>query len=94
MKIVMPLAIYKPRKTKKDKRISLSMNTYRNLHYIENNRLKQEYKKIVKEQIQEKEISDTVSIHIDLYADNKRSIDLDNWCIVQSKFFGDALVEL
>lgn len=53
MKITLPLAIYLPRKTKKDKRVSLSMNTYRNLHYIVSNNVKKKYRKLVEEQIGE-----------------------------------------
>lgn len=96
MKITLPLAIYLPRKTKKDKRVSLSMNTYRNLHYIVSNNVKKKYRKLVEEQIGEykwKEVKN-MYIHIDLWRDNKRDIDLDNRCIVQSKFVADALVHL
>lgn len=96
MKITLPLALYLPRKTKKDKRVSLSMNTYRNLHYIVNNKIKKQYHDIVAEQIGEN-IGDPIRsmyIHIDLWRDNKRDIDLDNRCIVQSKFAADALVHL
>ena len=36
-KIESPLFVMLPRKTTKDKRISLNMNTYRNLHHRTNN---------------------------------------------------------
>lgn len=56
MKITMPLAIYLPRKTKKDKRIAISLSTYRNLHYIVSNQAKKLYKDIVKEKITERNL--------------------------------------
>lgn len=47
----MPLVLYLPRKTKKDKRVALSLSTYRNLHYMVSNQAKKIYKDIVKEKI-------------------------------------------
>lgn len=61
MKITMPLAIYQERKTKKDKRIGLSVNTYRNAHYIVNNNAKKKYKELVKEQKIKDDISKAVA---------------------------------
>jgi hypothetical protein len=56
IKFIMPLAIYLPRKTKKDRRVAISLNVYRNLHHQINNQVKKEYKKIVQQQIDEMDI--------------------------------------
>lgn len=93
MPIVMPLAFYKERKTKKPKRIPLSMNRYRNAQYFESNRAKKEYKETVLPMVWGILIKKPIYIKYTLYADNNRAIDLDNWCIIHSKFFADALVD-
>lgn len=91
--IVMPLAFYKQRKTKKHKRIALSMNWYRNAQYFESNRAKKKYKQEVLPMVGWILITVPIYIKYTLYSWNNRLLDLDNWCIVHSKFFADALVD-
>lgn len=94
MKITMPLVLYLPRKTKKDKRVALSLSTYRNLHYMVSNQAKKIYKDIVKEKIIDWNLWNTIKYHILFYKNSKRRVDLDNWTCIQEKFMNDALVEL
>lgn len=90
----MPLAIYLPRKTKKDKRVSLSLNTYRNLHYLVSNKVKKIYKEEVEKQVAGFALVYPIRLECVYYANDNRDTDLDNWCVIQTKFFCDALVEL
>ena len=50
-KIIVPLYITLPRKTKKDKKISLNLNWYRNVNFHTNNEVKKKFKEIVKPQL-------------------------------------------
>ena len=90
LKISMPLAFTKG---KKKKRVPLSMNRYRTAHFYESNWAKKEYKKLICEQVEGKTIDTPARITMVLWVGSKRRIDLDNRCIVQSKFLGDALQE-
>lgn len=51
MQIKMPIYWILPRKTKKDKKIPLGMNWYRNSPYFESNKVKKEYQDMVIEKI-------------------------------------------
>lgn len=78
-------------KTKKDKTISLNLNVYRNMHYIVNNKLKQEFKELIAPQLKWKKYKYPIQITYKLYW--KRMSDLDNLQAVVTKYFQDALVE-
>lgn len=83
-----------PRKTKKDKRIHLNLNTYRNLHHTENNNVKKLYKEIMLEQIKEcPKFDKPVKVEFQLIKSSKRRTDKSNFFSVISKFLYDALVE-
>lgn len=91
----LPLFIELPRKTKKAKRISLNLNTYRNLHYILSNQAKDAFKEYVKKELPKdcpKFYRPTIIYHF-MKSGNRRT-DLMNWIAVIDKFFLDALVEL
>ena len=83
-----------PRKTKKDKKISLSANRYRNAHHYESNQVKRKYKEEVASQLDGFNIKTPIWIQIIYYADSARKSDTSNWCFIQDKFFCDALVDL
>ena len=53
LKVVIPNPVYIPRKTKKDKPISLSMNWYRNAHHHVSNEVKGIVKEEVKKYLEE-----------------------------------------
>ena len=88
-----------PRKTKASKKVSINLNTYRNLHFLVNNQCK----KIAKDNI-ENYLKDTgqsgiiftqpVDTTFKLYKESKRKVDKSNVYAVATKYFYDALVEL
>lgn len=94
MKITSPLYIDLPRKTKKDKRVYLNLNVYRNLHFQINNQVKKEYLEIVKNQIEGKKIETPVEITYQVFKKTNRTLDKMNVVSIVSKFLLDAITEL
>ena len=92
--LIAPVYITLPRKTKKDKTIPLSLNWYRNSHYIISNQVKVAFKEHMRQQILQLPMFGKISIHFDYYSKTKQRSDLGNWVSVCEKFFLDALVEL
>jgi Holliday junction resolvase RusA-like endonuclease len=95
MLIKMPLYIESGVKQKK--KYHLNLNNYRNLHYQVNNKLKIEYKEILKGIFKEyKFIGKFTKIDIDftLFRKDKRKGDRSNVLSIHEKFFCDGLVEL
>lgn len=74
------------------KRIALSMNQYRNLHYFTLNKLKKDFKQQISSQIDGKKF-DRFCVEYFLYYKDNRRHDKMNFASVVSKFFLDALVE-
>ena len=84
----LPVYIISPRKTKKDKKLALNMNTYRNLQHFDNNYMKQNFKPdVLPEQFAATKIQ--VSYHIEM--PTKRRFDTMNIVSVVDKFFLDWL---
>ena len=77
---------------KKPKKYSISMNTYRNVHYQVKDDLKELYKTTLESQILALPQLHTISLIYVLYP--QRVCDVTNFCCVQSKFLLDAIVEL
>ena len=92
-KIISPLFITLPRKTVKDKRIALNMNTYRNLHHRISNDAKKAYSEDVREQLEGLIIQTPVEITYKVYKPTKRRLDKMNVISVVSKFLLDAITE-
>lgn len=88
-----PLAVYLPRVTKKDKRIAINLNTYRNLHFLVNNQAKKIYGEMINDQIKGKVIETPVKIEYRVYKQSKRHLDKMNVVSVTSKYLLDALTE-
>lgn len=93
IEITAPLAVYLPRKTMKDKRIAVNLNTYRNLHFLVNNQAKKIYGDMIREQIKDKVIQTPVSITYRIYKASKRHLDKGNVICVTQKYLLDALTE-
>lgn len=91
--IISPLFVMLPRKTKKAKRVSLNMNTYRNLHHRTSNDAKKAYTKIVSEQLIDLDIQTPVEITYKVYKGSNRRLDKMNVISVVSKFLLDAITE-
>lgn len=96
MKLTLPLTVTLPRKTKKDKVVSLSLNWYRNAQFFENNAVKAKYKELVGWAL----VSAGTAARMDppvAFSYRyffKRKSDVGNFHAVVEKFFLDALVEM
>jgi len=93
IEIKAPLAVYLPRKTMKDKRIAVNLNTYRNLHFLVNNQAKKIYAKEIDKYIRDKKMATPVTIEYRVYKQSKRHLDKMNVVSVTSKYLLDALTE-
>lgn len=93
MKIICPLYIDLPRKTKKDRRVYINMNSYRNLHYLVSNNVKREYKESLREQLEGITIETPVDVTYQVFKGSKRRLDKMNVIAVTSKFLLDAITE-
>ena len=91
--IISPLFVMLPRKTKAAKRVSLNMNTYRNLHHRTSNDAKKAYTKLVSEQLIDLDIQTPVEITYKVYKGSNRRLDKMNVISVVSKFLLDAITE-
>lgn len=75
------------------KKFMLNMNPYRNAHYQVLNKAKQEYKRVMKDEILSLPKMEKIVIDYEItFGDNRRR-DGMNIASVTSKFFLDALVE-
>ena len=93
MKITCPLYIDLPRKTKKDRRVYINMNSYRNLHYLVSNSVKRAYKEALREQLEGVSIETPVDVTYQVFKGSKRRLDKMNVIAVTSKFLLDAITE-
>ena len=91
--IISPLFVMLPRKTKASKRVSLNMNTYRNLHHRTSNDAKKEYTRVVSEQLVNLDIKTPVEITYKVYKASNRRLDKMNVISIVSKFLLDAITE-
>ena len=92
-KIISPLFITLPRKTVKDKRIALNMNTYRNLHHRISNDAKKAYSEALREQLEGLSIQTPVEVTYKVFKASKRRLDKMNVVSVVSKFLLDSITE-
>jgi len=92
-KITSPLFITLPRKTVKDKRIALNMNTYRNLHHRISNDAKKAYSEALRGQLEGLSIQTPVEVTYKVYKGSKRRLDKMNVVSVVSKFLLDSITE-
>lgn len=91
--IVSPLHVTLPRKSSAGKRISLNLNTYRNLHFQISNKAKVAYKQAMLPQIcRLHRLQWPVKIRYRYFM--RQDGDVANIHAIVDKFFLDALVEL
>lgn len=91
--IIAPLYVELPRKTMKDKRVSINLNTYRNLNPFTNNAAKKKLKEDVMHQFPNGEIQTPVTITYKVFKPTKRRLDKMNVISVMSKYLLDAITE-
>ena len=92
--IIAPLYIDIERKTMKNKRYYVNMNTYRNLHHRVNGMLKKKYLEAVREQLEGIKIETPCEIIYRVIKPSKRRLDKMNVVSVTSKYLLDAITEL
>jgi hypothetical protein len=89
IKIIVPLQIQVGKK-----KISLSLNIFRNLHYHLLNQAKINFKNEVKSQLIQLPLISKCKLTYTFFFKDKRDRDISNYGSVISKFFEDTLVEL
>ena len=90
----LPLNVIIKRKKTKDKKVSISFNSFRTLHHRQYNEAKELYKKIVSTQFKGLiKPSGKLHCHYEYYAARNNKPDLDNFVGGAKKFFQDAMVE-
>lgn len=90
VKFILPLSIVIPRKTKKDKRVSLNLNEYRNWPYFLSNDVKVRFREAMRTQLEGVVIPTPCALYFTLYRGNARKGDRANVLTVVEKFFCDA----
>jgi len=91
--IISPVSVTLPRKTKKDKKIALNMNIYRNLNFMVNNQMKVIYHDLMQDQLGNLKLKTPIDLRFTLYKGQNRKSDRANVLSIVEKFFCDALVE-
>ena len=94
IKLICPLYITIERKTKADKKVFVNMNTYRNLHFQINNKVKVKYKELLREQLEGVKIKTPVEITYKVYKARDNMLDKMNVVSITSKYLLDAITQL
>jgi len=97
VKIILPLSVVLPRKTKADKVFILNLNIYRNAHYMTLNNAKVAWVEIVKAVLvlTDQTMPDPpYRFTYTVFPANNRKFDLGNVCSIIDKFTADALQEM
>ncbi len=93
-KIIAPIYMTFPRKTKKDKKVMLWMNRYRNAHYFEQNTAKVSFKQLIEDQVASLGYYDKPPFIYYKYYFQRKWSDVNNVHSVITKFFLDVLVTM
>ncbi len=100
MKIILPLFVMLPRKTKEDKKFILNLNVFRNAHHHTMNDAKVAWKEVVRDALKAakfwiEDIPDPPYLSTyTVFPGNNRAFDLANVLPAVQKFTDDALQEL
>ena len=104
MKLILPLSVTIPRKTKADRVWILNLNSYRNTHFQILNKAKAMYKPLVEKEIirlgtcepskQDRLINPPFRFVYTIYPATGRKFDLANVLPIIQKFTDDALIEM
>ena len=92
--VILPLHVDIPR-ARKNKRVFANMNGYKNFPHRLNTAVKDEYKRIIWEQLSDvrEELNSPIQVTFNLYVNDKERCDLANICPVIEKYIDDAIVE-
>jgi Holliday junction resolvase RusA-like endonuclease len=92
LKVIAPFAVYLPRKTKKDRRVPVNLNWYRNAQHFESAAAKKQYLEEVRSQLEGLELKTPFTVSYQVFKPTKRRLDKQNVTSVTAKFLLDALV--
>lgn len=93
-RIVTPMYIELERKTKKNRKVSINMNSYGHSNHFTNNEVKIKFKEVVGQQLRGITIKTPVNITYQVFKPSKRKLDKMNVIAVTSKYLLDAITEL
>ena len=91
LKLIVPLYVELPRKTKKNVNVWLNMNRFMNLHHIMKNNAKKVFFEVMRDQLEGVKIDTPVNITYQLFSPDRRRRDKMNAIAVVSKFLLDAI---
>lgn len=91
LKLIVPMYVELPRKTKKDLNVWLNMNRFMNLHFLVKNNAKKVFFEVMRDQLEGVKIDTPVNITYQLFSPDKRKRDKMNAIAVVSKFLLDAI---
>ena len=100
MKLILPLSITLPRKTKADKVFAINLNIYRNSHHQILNQAKIQYRDLVQSIWHEASpyvvmpLNPPYRFVYTVFPSSGRKFDLGNVCSIIDKFTADSLVEM
>ena len=92
--IITPMYVELERKTKKNRRVAINMNSYGNVNHFINNQVKIKFKEVVEEQLKGITIKTPVNITYKVFKPSRRKLDKMNVIAVTSKYLLDAITEL
>lgn len=90
--IISPTFVTLPRKTKKDRKVSLNLNTYRNLNFFTNNQTKEVYCDTLQASLNGLKLKVPIDVSYTYFKGSNRKSDRSNVLSIVEKFFCDALV--
>lgn len=79
-----------PRK-KGAKKVTLNLNTYRNLHHTTNNKAKVIFTELMEEQLENVVLKTPVEVEVQVWKPTRRILDKGNVYAVSSKYLYDAM---
>tara|TARA_B110000858_G_C17661589_1_gene407529 strand:- start:502 stop:903 length:402 start_codon:yes stop_codon:yes gene_type:complete len=91
LKLIVPLYVELPRKTKKNLNVWLNMNRFMNLHFLVKNNAKKVFFEVMREQLEGVVIDTPVEITYQIFSPDKRKRDKMNAISVVSKFLLDTI---
>jgi hypothetical protein len=96
MKIILPLTLIIPRKTKEDKVFALNLNTYRNTHHMTMNQAKILWVEVVRNAVRGRVLTflPPYKFTYTIFPGSARAFDIPNVAPAIEKFTDDALQEI
>jgi len=91
--LICPTYIIFEYKNKKDKKVYINLNTYRNQHFLVESKCKKQFKEIMRNQLEDVEFKVPVEVTYKVFKQSKRKLDKMNVISIISKYLMDAITE-